>query len=1035
MYKKSLLSYTVAVATILISTHSNTYAQSFFAGKEEDRTAPTGESYENIYALDGGKIHGKDLKITGIPIEEGASIRDISGAEARKSGSLIDLEGNTTIKNVANGLWARESGAIKMTGGSIQVRKVSIQTPIGIESKSNGALILNNVEIEVSDQDKDQDAQIINGTGASIKSNGTLNMTNGSIRVNHFGAIFEESDSDQNKLENVKIDITNSATTQKDSVGISAIKKSKVTLKNIAVTNAKTGVHASDNSQITVSGGSIQGDLIGIHSEKESKITLKNNVKVLSNEHGLSTDGLQTKITMTGGTLTTSGLQSAVFAVSGGHIDLTDVGIHIYDNRVQAQKLQRKDIQLKTQGLQAQDTQSKITMTRGSITATGMNPAILAVTGGQIRLNDVSIKTDDIGLQAQGQDSKITMTGGTLINTGHNSVLFATRSGQIDLTGVYVNTDGNGMTVRGKQSKITLKNSKIHANILLIGVPNKEVSGESDVIADHSILEGAAKDSKENPTQTIFNLINGTTWYLKVPTKSNNVKKFDQFEKLHSTVSVLNLKDSSIIFNSPTEDHYQTLHIGTKTPNAINVKNEAVYNATGNAKVYLNAEWTSGAVKEQQKNDRFLVHGNASGTTTIHFNNLLKSEKSEVESAIPPNKRGFSLVQVSGKANETTFKLANGYTTIGGLPYKYTLNSYGPTSSLGKADAQQNLLGNDENFWDFRLQKAYLDSDTKIRALVPQVASYLVMPNVIFSAGFTDVNNQNTLLDSMTTKEAGVKDSNKKGIFLSSYGQKSTLSSNRNPLQYGYGADILYTALQTGITLAAHEDQNIATHFGILGTYSKLAFTPKGMEGSEKNKLDKWSLTPYSSVHHNSGLYVNTLFSYGVLKGNITTALIGNTAKLDDSKTLTASTTIGQKLKTTTEGLVFEPQAQFVYQRLILKTLSDVDGFKVDMGTPHQWLLRVGGRLTQTVLPAEKDRSISFYGKLNVMKAFRDNATIKIGDTFDLDSMASSIEGGLGVNASLSQNITFHADVNYQHKLKKAGISGVNVSGGMHYRF
>ncbi|WP_273760319.1 autotransporter outer membrane beta-barrel domain-containing protein, partial [Bartonella sp. ML70XJBT.G] len=44
-------------------------------------------------------------------------------------------------------------------------------------------------------------------------------------------------------------------------------------------------------------------------------------------------------------------------------------------------------------------------------------------------------------------------------------------------------------------------------------------------------------------------------------------------------------------------------------------------------------------------------------------------------------------------------------------------------------------------------------------------------------------------------------------------------------------------------------------------------------------------------------------------------------------------------------------------------------------------------------------------------------------------------EGGLGVNAQLSQKFTLHADVNYQHKLQKAGVSGVNVSGGMRYRF
>lgn len=55
--------------------------------------------------------------------------------------------------------------------------------------------------------------------------------------------------------------------------------------------------------------------------------------------------------------------------------------------------------------------------------------------------------------------------------------------------------------------------------------------------------------------------------------------------------------------------------------------------------------------------------------------------------------RGLSLIQVSGKADKNSFKLANGYVTMGALPYKYVLNAYGPTSSLGKAERAQSHLG------------------------------------------------------------------------------------------------------------------------------------------------------------------------------------------------------------------------------------------------------------------------------------------------------------------------------------------------------
>uniref|UniRef100_UPI000562AFCB autotransporter outer membrane beta-barrel domain-containing protein n=1 Tax=Bartonella florencae TaxID=928210 RepID=UPI000562AFCB len=351
------------------------------------------------------------------------------------------------------------------------------------------------------------------------------------------------------------------------------------------------------------------------------------------------------------------------------------------------------------------------------------------------------------------------------------------------------------------------------------------------------------------------------------------------------------------------------------------------------------------------------------------------------------------------------------------------------------AEGSQSHLDGGRNFWDFRLQRATLDNEGKIRALVPQVASYLVMPNAVFSAGLSDVSNQNTLLDNMRSSAMRAAGNKNKGIFFSAYGNKMTLSSHRTPLQYGYGADVHYGALQAGIALATSEYKNITANFGLLGTYGKLAFTPKDMEGADKNTLDKWSLAAYTSFRHGNGIYLNAFLSYGALKGNITTALIGKTAELDNTNTFSASATLGQKLATNMKDLVFEPQAQLIYQHVAFGTLLDADGFKVEMGPHHQWLVRLGGRLTQKTLSTEKDCTVSFYGKLNVIKDFSDNHTIQIGDTFHLDSMGTALEGGVGMNAELSKNITLHADVNYQQKLQKAGISGINVSGGMRYRF
>ncbi|PIT68985.1 autotransporter outer membrane beta-barrel domain-containing protein [Bartonella tribocorum] len=632
-------------------------------------------------------------------------------------------------------------------------------------------------------------------------------------------------------------------------------------------------------------------------------------------------------------------------------------------------------------------------------------------------------------------------------------------------------------------AEVFLKNSEIRADMLL---KNKSVTEDPKpktlvLTANDSIMEGKVKTFTENTT--VFTLNNGSKWHLKISpfevedeySSSDSYKLIDIKQRAQSLVSVLNLNNSSIIFNALhdlVENHYQTLNVGRhpqKTKQDRSSDTTAVYNAMGDARIYFNTEWSNGLTKEQQKTDRVLVRGDVSGTTTIYFNNLSKPtepfDNEKAEDPISLNMRGLSLIQVSGQANEDSFKLAHGYTTMEGLPYKYILKGYGPTSSHGKADKTQSHLSRtlqeskvedvqntnassskkenneqvsleeNENFWDFRLQSATLDEEGKIKALVPQMASYLVMSNALFSTGLSDVSNQNALLDNMHATVFGLEGHKKRGIFLSTYGNKVTLSSNRSPLEYGYGADVRYAALQTGMTLATLEKQNITANFGLLGTYGKIAFTPKDMEGSDKSIVDKWSFTAYGNLHHDNGLYVNALFSYGIFNGHITTALIGNTAELKNTDTLNISATVGQKLATSVEGLAFEPQAQLIYQHIAFGTLSDIDGFQVDIKSPHQWLVRIGGRLTKTMLPVENDRVLSVYGKLNVIKAFAEKGTIDIVESFHLDSIGSSLEGGLGINAQLSKNIALHADVNYQHKLQKAGFSGINFSGGMRYRF
>ncbi|MEL6089645.1 autotransporter outer membrane beta-barrel domain-containing protein [Bartonella schoenbuchensis] len=708
-----------------------------------------------------------------------------------------------------------------------------------------------------------------------------------------------------------------------------------------------------------------------------------------------------------------------------------------------------------------------ITMNGGSVSGFY---ALSATNGGSISATGIHAKAGHAGLLASDgrislKNSIITINRGfgivfqpqTILHGGYNTNVVTFLN-----TKLFVKS-GIGILGPFANGAIILQNSEISADVL---VKNKAHPGNNNatlmLTANHSTLKGGTRFAQQeaadviqyrnnqsaippiNPQRKIiFNLNNGSKWILRAsktetdtqdnllgPLRKNLI--LDIAQRSRSDISILNLSDSTVAFESPTEGHYQTLYVGTGTDGR-----EAVYNAKGHVNLHLNAQWSDDKRADQQKIDRLLILGNVTGLTTVHTN--VHGDPTDVTVIRPWNERGISLIQVFGNAKENSFELANGYTTVHDLPFKYVLNAYGPKSSHGLADINQKLFNvNPHNnvFWDFRLQNQYLDSSAKIRALVPQMANYLVMPNALFAAGFTDIENQNTLLTNIRTMPWEMKNDKKSSFFLSSYGNKVTLSSNRTALEYGYGADIGYAALQTGVALVALEGQNTSSYFGLLGTYGKLSFTPQNMADVKKTTFDKWTFTAYSSIQHNGGVYVNMLLSYGFLRGNISNAIIGQTARVDNAKTWSASATLGKQLETSVKDLVFEPQTQIAYQQLIFRTIQDADKFKVDIGSPYQWSARMGGRLVKNVNQFEDGRTLSFYGKLNLTSVFGNGGTIQAGKkNFQFDSIGSAIEGGIGFNAQFVQNVTFHGDISYQQKLQKAGLSGAIFSGTLRYRF
>ncbi|KEG22185.1 autotransporter outer membrane beta-barrel domain-containing protein [Bartonella bacilliformis] len=770
---------------------------------------------------------------------------------------------------------------------------------------------------------------------------------------------------------------------------------------------------AMEDSAIYVTNGTVTGTNITLTSDRNST--------------GVYVDGANSKVEVNNITITGK-ITTGFFVTAGGQVTINGGSINVgaigivasSNNNVQQPTLVTlNDVNITANiGLYSSHQNTKIIMNGGTVT--GNMFAFSASTGGTIEVTGVSTVAGQIGIEISDVSSKVNLTNTKLIVEN----------------GVGIGATGNIVS-----GEVNLKNSEIRADILLKSSTFNENPSNFKLKTENSILEGGVQ--AEEHDKISFDLTN-TTWYLKI-SNQNNGALFDLQDRSRSQISELKLKDSSIIFNEPTGDDYQTLVIGSKkSASFVEETNNATatYIAEGNAQIHLNTEWSNGEKIEDQKTDRVLINGDVSGTTIVYVKlkndgDESKSEEEDTQenTSIPRNQKGVSLIQVSGKANENSFKLAHGYTTLNNTPYKYMLYAYGKNSSNGVADADQNLVGEGDDFWDFRLQEEYIDPHSGVQALVPQTASYLVLPNALFSAGITDMNNQNTFLSNRRSVPFYMIE-NKKNIFLiSSYSDSLTLSSNRSALEYGYGAGMYYAALQAGLALTTLEHKNSTTLFGLLGTYGELSFTPKDMEDSDKSKLNKWSLTAYGSTQYNNGIYLDTLLSYGILNGYITNALIGNTAKLDGTKILSLSATIGKPLQTGVENLAFEPQAQLAYQHLSFDTIADIDGFDVKVGSPEQWLMLIGGRLIKTINSVEKREAFSFYSKLNLIKTFGDEGSLWIGDEFQRDSIGSFIEGGVGMSAQLSQHVSLHSDISHRHKLQKAGISGNSFSAGMRYRF
>ncbi|WP_404977250.1 MULTISPECIES: beta strand repeat-containing protein, partial [Bartonella] len=470
MYKKFLLSYTTTVAIILSSIHFNAHAETLNAsGADPEITGKTGATYEIIHAEKGGKIIGENLTVTGNKnTSEGSatsspgssSLEAPAAVTAEGKNSVIELTGDkTTIKgtdfDIILGLEAKDNGIINITGGTVNAKEMALFAGDGgritvknvvLSAKNDkgfGVVVSggNKSTIELQENTKIENAVI----GLTANNDSTIKMTGGSITASVGGATFINSKSQGNELNDVIISLSDIDNGQYSPTGVSASDNSQVTLKNVIVTNAETGILAN-NSKLEVFGGKFNGKYQGVHVLNGGSVILnkgeKDGATITSTDGtGLHAEGENSKIKITGGNVT--GNQAALLAENKGYIEVKDATLKVIKDEGTGAGASDSDSIIKLSGNTTVESTfvglgaangGKVEMTGGTVK--GNQAALSAIQGGHIEVTDVSLKTNIKGFGARsiGPNSTIELHGNPTIDDAGIG-LFAQDGGAIKMSG------------------------------------------------------------------------------------------------------------------------------------------------------------------------------------------------------------------------------------------------------------------------------------------------------------------------------------------------------------------------------------------------------------------------------------------------------------------------------------------------------------------------------------------------------------------------------------------------------------------------
>ncbi|WP_375620520.1 beta strand repeat-containing protein, partial [Bartonella sp. TS25HLJMH] len=490
MYKKSLLSYTATIAIILSSIYSNAHAESLEAsGEGQTVIGETGKTYEILHAKESGKITGENLTITG-------------NKETNKGPS----EGGITPPPESS----------------------SLESPAAVTAESKNSMItLTGDKTTI----KGTDSAII--VGVEAKDGGTISITGGSINASDFGAIFMNSNSDKNKLENVTI----SSGDDKTLLGFGAgTENSTVTLKDVIIKQTNNAVSAQGGSTITITGGSFASKEATIVASQNSKVTINDSTITSSDDSGLWAK------------------ESGTISMTGGSINASHAGASFLNSNSDKNKLKGVTISSNEDGKQITfgvKVQENSTVTLEDVTVKQAENAILANNSSKVKVTGGSFASKEATIAAL-KNSDITIEGAQ-ITSSDNSGLMAQNGGSISMNGGSIKASQAGAYFLNSNSdKNKLKDVEISSNEggtpILFGVKaekNSKVNlegvrfsqADSGISADSNSEITISKGEFDSKKVTIH-AENGSTITLKDNTKVTSSDNVGLMAEQESTINM-----------------------------------------------------------------------------------------------------------------------------------------------------------------------------------------------------------------------------------------------------------------------------------------------------------------------------------------------------------------------------------------------------------------------------------------------------------------------------------------------------------------